>query len=277
MEIKYVNSKGVTLNLDKAPYFTEKSGLYDFTWSVGFASRPLYDGGRAVSRRRPNTVRELTLYVYGKNESDFNAAMNNLADTIAADVEELSCGRLYIGGQYLSCFITAGEKTVSKDWPFCVKMTLSVFPQNPCWCTEKKFSLSFKEEADENGLKYPKKYPYRYSFVTREANIINDHYAASPMIIKIFGPAENPRLYVGGTLMGVDVILAEGEYAVIDQTERTIYKMSSSGEKTNIFNSRLKNGNIFEYAPAGTSLIECAGELNIDVTLIKQRSEPLWS
>lgn len=277
MEIKYVNSKGVTLNLDKKPYFTEKNELYDFSWSIGFASRPLYDGGTAVSRRRPNTVRELTLYVYADNDADFNAAMNALADTTAVDVEELSPGRLYVGGQYLSCYISAGEKTVSKDWPDCVKTVLSVYPQNPCWCTERTFSLSVKAEADEGGLKYARKYPYRYSFLTREATIVNDHYAPSPMIIKIFGPAENPRFSIGGAMMGVDVTLAQGEYAVIDQTERTIYKASATGEKTNIFNNRLKNGNIFTYAPEGASLIECTGELNIDVTLIRQRSEPQWS
>ena len=77
--------------------------------------------------------------------------------------------------------------------------------------------------------------------------------------------------------MGLDVTLADGEYAVIDQTEHTIYKISAKGEKTNIFNSRLKNGNIFAYAPSGSSIMECAGELNADITVIKQRSEPQWS
>lgn len=277
MNISYVNSAGVRLSLDEAPYFTEKSDLYDFTWNIGFASSPMRDGGKAVSRRRPNNVRELTLYVYGNCKAEFDDAMNRLADVFSADVEGLQPGRLYVGGQYLSCFISAGEKTVSKDWPYCVKMTLSVFPQNPCWCTERTFSLSFRTETDERGLKYPAKYPYRYSSLTREANIINDHYASSPMIIRIFGPAENPRFYIGGAAMGLDITLAEGEHAVIDQTERSIYKIAATGERTNIFNSRLKNGNIFTYAPPGVSLIECSEELNMDITLVKQRSEPQWS
>ncbi len=277
MDITYINSKGVTLELDKKPYFVEKSGLYDFSWSLGFASRPVYEGGRVVSRRRPNTVRELTLYVYADNETDFNKAMNDLADTLTTDVEELSPGRLCVGGQYLSCYASAGEKDVSKDWKFCVKMTLSFFPQNPCWCSERTFSFAFSTVSDEGGLKYPRKYPYRYSSLTRNATIVNDHYAPSPMIIKIFGPAENPRFSIGGAAMGIDVTLARGEYAVIDQLERTIYKTSAEGEKTNIFNSRLKNGNIFSYAPSGVSLIECSNELNLSVTLVKQRSEPQWS
>ncbi len=277
MEISYVNSKGATLYLDRKPYFVEKSGLYDFSWSLGFAARPLYDGGRVVSRRRPNTVRELTMYVYADTQEQFCKAMNDLSEVMTTDVEELSPGRLYIGEQYLSCFVSAGEKTVSKDWPCCVKIKLSFFPQNPCWCTESTFSFKFGEQEDDVGLKYPKKYPYRYSSLSKAANIINDNCAPSPMIIRIFGPAENPRLSVGGVPMGVDVTLESGECAVIDQTERTIYKASTTGERTNLFNRRLKNGNIFAYAPAGVSLIECTGELNIDVTLIKQRSEPQWS
>ncbi len=277
MEISYVNSKGAVLYLDRKPYFTEKNELYDFSWSLGFAARPLHDGGRVVSRRRTNTVRSLTMYVYADTQEQFDQAMNDLSDVMTADVEEMSPGRLYIGEQYLSCFASAGEKTVSKDWPCCAKMTLSFFPQNPCWCTERTFSFSFGEVEEKEGLRYPKKYPYRYSSLSRAANIINDHYAPSPMIIKIFGPAKNPRLSVGGVPIGVDAELGEGEYAVIDQLERTIYKASATGERTNLFNRRLKNGNIFAYAPAGVSLIECTGELNIDVTLISQRSEPQWS
>ncbi len=277
MEIRYVNSKGNSLRLDRPPYFVEKSDLYDFSWSLGFAARPLYEGGRVVSRRRQNTVRVLTMYVYAENERDFNEAMNRLADFMTIDVEELSAGRLYIGAQYLNCFISAGEKAVVKDWPHCVKMTLSVFPQNPCWCTDRTFSFSFGTETDEGGLKYPKQYPYRYSSLSKEANIINDNYAPSPMIIKIFGPAENPRLSVGGALIGIDVTLGNREYAVIDQTERTIYKASETGERTNLFNCRLKNGKIFNYAPAGVSYVECTGELNVDITLVRQRSEPQWS
>ncbi len=277
MEITYVNSKGTVLNLDKKPYYVEKSGLYDFSWSLGFASRPLYDGGRVVSRRRSNNVRELTLFVYADTDAEFCKAMNDLSDTMTIDVEELSPGKLYVGEQYLSCYVSAGEKTVSKDWPHCIKMTLTFFPQNPCWCTERTFSFNFKDEEDAEGLKYPKKYPFHYSSLTKEANIINEHYAPSPMIIKIFGPAENPRLSIGGAAMGVDVALEEGEYAVIDQRERSIYKASVTGEITNLFNRRLKNGNIFAYAPAGVSLIECSGDLNMDITLVKQRSEPQWN
>ncbi len=277
MEITYVNSKGVELKLDRKPYYTEKSELYDFSWSLGFAARPLQDGGRVVSRRRQNNVRKLTLYVYGDSAEQFNEAMNKLADTLSADTEELSPGRLYIGGQYLSCFASAGEKTVSKDWPHCVKMTLSFFPQNPCWCTERTYSFNFRTETDIKGLKYPKKYPFRYTSLARHASLINDHYAPSPMIIRIFGPIENPRFSIDGTVIGLDVTLGKGESAVIDQTERTVYKYSATGEKTNLFNRRLKNGNIFSYAPKGTSLMECQGELNMDITLIKQRSEPRWS
>lgn len=277
MDIKYINSKGVTLELDKKPYFVEKSGLYDFSWTLGYASRPLYDGGKVISRRRPNTVRELIVYVYADSDADFNNAVNSLADAIATDVEALSPGKLYVGSQYLSCFVSAGEKEISKDWRHCIRMTLSVFPQNPCWCSERAFTFTFSTESDENGLKYPKKYPYGYSSLTRNAAVVNDHYAPSPMIIKISGPCENPRFSIGGKAMGMDVTLAEGEYAVIDQVERTITKTSAQGEKINIFNSRLKNGSIFSYAPSGTSFIECGKELNISVTLVKQRSEPLWS
>ncbi len=277
MEITYVNSKGTVLHLDRKPYFTEKSELYDFSWNLGFASRPLNEGGKVVSRRRTSVQRKLTLYVYADNEVQFNEAMNALSDTMAQDMESLTPGRLYVGEQYLCCYASAGEKTVSKDWPYCVKLTLSFFPQNPCWCTERKFSFSFRTEKDEEGHKYPKKYPYRYSSLTREESLQNDHYARSPMIIRIFGPAENPRFSVGGAAMGLDVILAEGESAVIDQTERTVYKISATGEKTNIFDCRLKNGNIFTFAPAGASLVECAGEIGMDITLIKQRSEPEWN
>lgn len=277
MEISYVSSTGEKLVLTEKPYFIEKSQLYDFKWSLALASRPMGDGGRIVSRRRESYEKTIDMYIYAENARELAKAVNKLADVTGGDVEKLTPGRLYAGEQYLPCYISAGEKEVDGDWELCVRCRLTVMPENPCWHSERRFIFSAQAQADENGHKYPSKYPRRYTFFSSSETVMNDHCAESPAVIKIYGPAENPRFTLAGREMGLNVTLLDGEYAVIDQINRTVTKTDAQGDKTGIFDKRLKNGAAFLPLPAGACTVECSQSLNMEITVVKQRSEPEWS
>lgn len=277
MEIYYLSASGERLYLNRPPYYIKESELFDFNWSLSVAQKPLGDGGRVLSRRRASNERKIRLYVYADNDADMAKAVNDLHRITDADTYALTHGRLYVGNEYLTCFVTASKKELDSDWRDCMCVTLTVMPDVPCWQMERCFSFSSAAEEDTGGAKYPFRYPKRYSVSSKTTVIVNDHYAESPMVIKLYGPCEDPRFSVNGVLMGLDVTLTEGQYAIIDQREKTIVLVSDTGEKTNIFDSRLKNGNIFTYAPAGPSVLECDDGLGMDVTVIRQRSEPEWS
>ena len=88
--------------------------------------------------------------------------------------------------------------------------------------------------------KYPGQYPYRYS-EGNTARFVNDTSDPAPMIIKIFGACSNPSVYVGENEYSVNTDISLGEYVIIDQRDKSIYRVSQSGTRTSIFHLRKKS------------------------------------
>ena len=276
--IYYQNSAGEELHFDDAPYSISSTDIFDSLCSLKAVSRPLSEGCRIISKYRECISRTIKLNVFGQTQQQHNDALNRLAEVIGRDVEALTAGKLWVNGQYLLCYINESEKQLSLNWSTCTTVTLTVTPEYPYWCTERKFSYYVGDSAtDENGLKYPYSYPHRYTSSDQSLSLSNSHYAPCPMIITIYGPAVNPHIYIGDILCGLEVDIAEGEYAVINQMTREIYLRDSSGNTVNIFNKRNKSGNVFEFAPSGNSKLSFSGSFGLDIIIAEQRSEPLWS
>lgn len=276
-EAFYVNSQGVQLDLSCAPYIMTDSGLFDFRWSLTTAGRPLGEGCRMLAGKRPCEEKELKVVVLADSESELSerlAAMNSVFD---ADVVRMTAGRLYINGQYLCCWCVRSEKALSCDFTNTATVTLSVFPETPVWCTEKRYSFLPGGSEDDGGHKYDFAYPYRYGAGRRSLTVNNEHVAGAPMRIYFFGPAEQPQIFVGTACIGLDLTLARGEYAVIDQLSREIYRVNADGNRINCFDNRIKNGRTFEHAAPGCSTVQLVGDFGVDIILIEQRSEPRWA
>ena len=130
---------------------------------------------------------------------------------------------------------------------------------------------------DSTGKKYNYNYGYRYGTGLSAGSIINDHYAAAPAIIKIYGPASNPNIIIGNNTYNVNVILTATDYLVIDQVTHEIYKVAENGTRTNVFNSRNKAYDIFKPIAVGENHVVYSGEYSIEITMVQQRSELLWT
>ena len=134
-----------------------------------------------------------------------------------------------------------------------------------------------KSSYDATGKKYNYNYGYRYGTGLSAGNIINEHYAAAPAVIKIYGPASNPNIIIGGNTYNVNVILTATDYLVIDQVTHEIYKVAENGTRTNVFNSRNKAYDIFKPIAVGENHVVYSGEYSIEITMVQQRSELLWT
>ena len=99
----------------------------------------------------------------------------------------------------------------------------------------------------------------------------------TPMILTIYGPAVNPTLSIGGNTYKLNTTLAANERAIIDQLHKKIYKIGTTGGRSNLFNVRDKTNDIFRPAPVGMVPVLYNGDYSFDITLVHQRSEPLWN
>ena len=71
--------------------------------------------------------------------------------------------------------------------------------------------------------------------------------------------------------------LSSYEYIVLNSMDRTIYKVSSTGTVTNVFESQNRNYENFDRIPQGKHIISINGTFRMDITMYMKRSEPRWT
>ncbi len=274
--IYYENSAGETIRFDEAPIVVQTTGLFDWQWNISSYDRAIRDGGRAVAARRPVQDRTLVLDVFADTQQEHNAAIGRLHNVLEYDLNTLIPGKLWINDRYVRCFAFTSVKTINRDWSAYTVVGLTVRLISPAWVKEETVTvLPVTTAADTADKKYPGKYPYKYS-EGNVARFINNTASSAPMMIKICGPCSNPSVYVGENEYSVNTSISAGEYAIIDQRDKSIYLVGQSGTRTNIFNLRNKSVDNFQYAPSGALTVSCSGQFACEVTFLTQRSEPEW-
>ena len=281
MNVYYENSAGqkFTLYGDGLTYI-DINELHSWEWSYSLANRITGLGGDAsYFARHPRTF-ELELRMRGMNHAEFINQMNTLHDVTEADMIAAEPGRLYVDDQYLACYLAVSGSAPEhlKNSNFATRK-VTVLAVEPYWCTPVSVTVnpSTDQPTNENGKKFNLKYSYRYGTGLSGATIINNHYSAAPAIIQFFGPIANPAITIAGVTYGVNETLTATDRIVIDQITHKIYKVSETGVKTNVFNSRNKNYDIFTPIPVGSNSIVYSGDFVVQVTMIQQRSELKWT
>ena len=272
--IIYENSAGETIRFDEAPIVVQTTGLFDWQFSVSSYDRALRDGGRVVAARRPVQERSLVLDVFADSQQEHDAAIDRLNNILERDLCAVVPGKLWINNRYIRCFASASVKTLDRDWTTYTVVGLTLKIVSPAWTAEETVTVLPSAQHSHSGdKKYPGHYPYRYS-EGNVARFVNDTAGRAPMIIKIFGPCENPSVYIGQNEYSVNTGISAGDYVMIDQRDKSIFRVSQSGVRTNIFNLRKKSVDNFLYAPSGALSVSCSGQFACEVTFLTQRNEP---
>lgn len=106
---------------------------------------------------------------------------------------------------------------------------------------------------------------------------INESFTDSDAIIRIYGECTNPLVNISENVYQIGISLAANEYAEIDTFNKTIFKFSSDGIRTNIFDYRDKTHDAFKKIPEGDFSISTNGKFKIDIELVERRGEPQWN
>jgi len=275
--IYYENHNGERIDLDSGGIRIVEENIRNYTWNYAVANRPGGFGGRVKQFTRPVSTREMTVVSRGGSRAACISQLNTLHALTETDVMENANGLLWWDGQYIQCFLsTASEITEWERGFHYAKKKLTVLLIEPYWVTETKQTFTPEPETMQYGKRYPLRFPYRYGTGYSNKTLYNSHYAAAPMRISIFGAAVNPAIIIGGNLYEVACPLLGNERIEIDQIRKTITKIDSGGYTYNLFNARNKASDIFTPCPAGAVPVQFSG-LTFDITLIQQRSEPLWT
>lgn len=280
--IIFENSKGESLRLDDGKSFiVQESDLRDFGWQYDIADNATGYGGTVNRFYRQPLEKTLTLGIRAQTSDGLNDLLNALHQISEVDIGARTPGRLYVDNQYVKCYLSVSskiEKLIKRGGARFAVKTIGVLVMFPFWITEetKKFLAGGVSTQYEFGKKYNGRYPYMYGTGYNNTVLTNDHYASTPMRLTIYGGVVNPSIYIAGNEYGINSSAAVNERLVIDQLERTVYKLSAAGIRTNLFDYRIKTSDQFLYIPSGNSNVSYDGDYGFDITLFKQRSEPKW-
>lgn len=274
-DIYYVNSNNEKIDLLEPPYMLQTGELFGYKWNYESKQR-LGGGGKITNIRKDLEERTLTLSIVNYGVENYEEAIDYLHEITDIDVLKKTPGRLYVGGMYLNCYVTASEKSEWEPEAGYIDVSLTLAVEYPMWVGENPYTFHSFGVSSTDNKRYPGRYPYRYANGMNSTYIINPHFTNSNFELIIYGPAVNPMVTIGGVPYLVNVILEEDEYLAIDSRSRTIIKATKNGEWENLYHNRQKGRNFFRKIGPGRQSISWTGKFDFDLIIYEERGEPKW-
>lgn len=269
MNVYYINHLNERIDLDSENIILQYQELFDYSWDAETNNDKIY------SFSRKTAAIPITVTVTADTE-EYADILHNFHSIIEKDIISCIPGRLYIGNQYLGCYISGDIKQDAfMGVPIQVK-NLTVVTDKPFWVSEETFSFQAEGISSSDNKRYPASYPYRYANGLNSTYIINEHFTDANFLLTVYGPVVNPLVIIGGNSYLVYIVLEEGERLEIDSREETVMKVMVFGESVNAFHNRAKGKTFFHKIPPGRQSVSWTGKFGWDLTIYEERSEPKW-
>ena len=278
-DIYYLNGAGKKLDFTRIPYLMETGDLLDFDWQYNSTTNHNSFGGKISGFTKAIASKTINMSIFAWSEVAYKQAMNELVDAIEYDLIRVSPGKLYVNGNYLRCYITAGK---FEDWESPVdfiNLELTITTEYPLWITEREWNFTPGSASVKNGKRYPGRYPYRYASGAASGIINQPSNSPAHFRLVMHGPVADPQCRIDGKTYGVvDTILGEDDYVVIDSDQNTVTLYSADGTSQNIYNKRTRGGNsVFQRLPSGVLDVHWAGGFLLSIVVFEERSVPRWN
>lgn len=270
--VKYIGAGG-TVDMSSAPILYQEHDFMKRTHGYEVTQLLSGIGGRLTRFQKDSREYKIILSVW---RDDMYDTLNWMTDIFDRDVAEKVPGKLFVNDEYLQCYVVGSDV---KNWTLSgngVAVELTIFAEKPIWVKEELQTFDTFEANSAAGFKLPTAIPFGFtsSAGSRQLNI--DHYTSVLAEISLFGPATSPSFSIGSHIYQVFGALSAGERYVINQINKTVKKITNSGEVINSFNLRNKEYSVFDPIPAGESIMNYSGEFPISITLFYERGEPKW-
>ena len=277
--IYYVGAKNnEKINLCQWPYMVTGGDIFDGSFSE------VENGDHIQDFEKKITTKKINIEIARTGLITLPEAVDYLESVTEKDIADVSPGKLYVGNNYMKCWIRGTTKGRWIQDLNQISDELEIISDYPYWITEEKFS--FLKQGTESSekmewLEFPYDTPFEYSKVRNLQYINNSNYTASGFKMIIYGPCINPLIRIAGHVYELRTTLYDGEYAVIDSStryakDRKIVKVKNDGVEENLFNSKNNESSIWEKIPAGLSIVSWNGAFGFDIILFNERGVPRW-
>lgn len=268
----YENNNGKRVVFGEGGLYANYNDLRDYEWSYS-------DDNNIIDGFYKEPVKKSLPIVIVKNSlSERIAVRNSLFEVFESDILAGKKGRIYIGGWYLKCWITAIENSsylIHRDF---TKADLTVITDEPFWIKEEIFSYSAVNVSASGGIDFPFDLPIDLQSSNVGQNTVsNSQIFPAAFKITVYGPSSNPvMIKIGGHTYQVNVGLNSGENLVIDSMNKTITKVLQDRAETSVMRYRYKKESVFEEIQPGQNELIWSVDFGFDILLYHKRSEPDW-
>lgn len=292
VNVAYTSSKGVTFEFQMEKIRIRTANFHEWKYSPDVLERRF--GERVLRFNKEAIAYSALLYLQGTQQYRREKLME-MHTAFERDIRSNLPGRLTWGTNYIDCFIVSSS-TYPDECEYYTANEIEIYCPDPFWIepAEYEFIKSYEGNAlvgsaivgesqignrDTSGfLDYPYDYAYDYAAKGPGSQIVsNDSPSATPFRMVIYGPVANPYFYIAGKYYGVTTLVDEGEYLTIDSRNKTVIRTKIDGTKVNEFNNRSKQTSIFDPVPEGNVKVIWPATFGMTLTLLKERSEPVWS
>lgn len=272
-KIIFRNHLGEEIESGQGGFYVNSNDLRDYTWSYEESS------DRIVGFKRGVVKKSIPIVILTENEEKAVCLKNWITTLSEKDVCDMNPGRIIINGCYMRGYIYESKKTKYYYNKRFLQSTLKFVSDEPQWVTES--TKAFHPVGSDTGyphLDYPYDYDYDYAPDIISGGHINlDHYAPCKYLLKIYGPAINPAVTIGGIVRQVYTTLEAGQYLLIDSRDKTVKRVLNDGSVLNEFDNRRRGTkSIFEPIIPGMNEVTWNNAFGFDLTLFIERSEPEW-
>jgi hypothetical protein len=265
---KHVNSKNEVLDFLQLNIYANENDLRDYQWSYTSNNNKITSFYKGI-------VKKSIPFIFYVNEAKAEQIKNQFYEHFDYDVLTQQKGYFEINGYKYYCFATKSAKSNYLYSNRELNIKLEVTTDEPFWIKQTTKSINFGVQGESDTLLYTFAYPFTYTNMN-SANILNDNFVQSNAIIRIYGYCINPLVSINDNIYQVNTTLESGEYLEIDTENKSIFKYSSVGDKTNLFNDRNKSYDVFKPLDNGTLIVGANDAFKVDIVLIEKRGEPKW-
>lgn len=268
--MKYINHIGEVFVFGSSNVLINQNDFRNYEWTYNSQFNKITSFEKKIKAKKLHTIIV---------SDEAHKIANRLLEIIEKDVLANTPGKMCIGDYYLKGYFYASAKT-SYTHERVVEMDLSFVSDESYWVKEYPFLFRINDEGtggEDYGLGYDYDYPYGFSSPISSQNMVNTSFTPANILINIYGAAINPKVTIGSNVYQIFTTLADNEILTIDTREKTAIRTNQSGEKTSVFAFRNLEHYLFEKVKPGTLKVVGEPEFNFDLTLLEERSEPIWT
>ncbi len=289
MAIKYVNHKNETISLgDGGPLHYFANAIRDWEWT------PNEVNGKVSSFTRSPIDKDLPIGVAADTEEDglllrdqiYEIAEKDNLTMLPDSEEDPTPGKLYVNDWYVELFMRACSFDNYHFDDRFAEMTMDCHIPYPAWIKEEleQFRMEIDTMSDSDYLDFPFDFPFDFKRPRSNKNIINDSLMPCDMLIRIYGPALNPYINIGGNIYQVNVNVPDGSRLEIytRKDHQSIKLIDLYGNVVNCFNNRNKgikgSGEyMWQKLAVGNNTLSWDNSFDFDIVKYYERSQHPWS